>query len=61
MGSGLILGPVTPITVRALHALDAIATILLRVPRNEWEFVLKQAKEKAGDMRTNCSQKRRDD
>ncbi len=52
MSSGLILGPVTPITAEALHSLDAIALILLKTPRNEWEFVLLQAKSKAEDCHT---------
>ena len=50
MGSGLILGPINPITVEALHALAAIALILLKTPRNEWEFVLSQAKSKAEEI-----------
>lgn len=46
------LGPTNPISVEALRALDATTLILLKTPRDEWEFVLSQAKSKAEESFT---------
>ena len=40
-------GPLAPITCEAITAIDNIAEILEKAPRDEWEFILLQAKEKA--------------
>ncbi|MBI2446721.1 MAG: hypothetical protein HYV51_02780 [Parcubacteria group bacterium] len=40
-------GPLAPITFEALKAIDRVAKILKKAPRDEWEFILLQAKEKA--------------
>ena len=41
------LGLLTPVTSEALMTIDKIAEILEKAPRDEWEFILLQAKEKA--------------
>ena len=39
------IGPLAPISSKAMTALDKIAKILNNTPRSEWEFVLLQGKE----------------
>ncbi|HEY4494941.1 MAG TPA: hypothetical protein VJC01_00650 [Candidatus Paceibacterota bacterium] len=41
------LGPLAPVTFEAMTAIDNVAEILEKAPRDEWEFILLQAKEKA--------------
>ena len=42
------MNPFDPVSNEAMHAIDAIDAILQLVPRKEeWEFVLKQAEERA--------------
>jgi len=40
-------GPLAPVTFEAITAIDKVAEILKKAPKNEWEFILLQAKEKA--------------
>ena len=59
MENGMNIGPLAPISSKAMTALDKIAKILNNTPRSEWEFVLLQGKEKAEqkirDKRCGCS------
>ncbi len=43
-GNAMKTGPLDPLSKQALSAMDRIYKILAKVPRKEWEFVLKQAK-----------------
>ncbi len=42
-------GPLAPISVKAMRTLVKIAKILEKAPRDEWEFILLQAKNIAGE------------
>ena len=37
-------GLLTPVSKKAMTGMDRISKILVNVPQEEWEFVLKQAK-----------------
>lgn len=38
-------GSPAPVSKKAIVAMDRISKILEKVPQNEWEFILKQAKD----------------
>lgn len=43
-------GPLTPVSKKAMESIEKVARILQDVSEEEWLFVCKQAREKAGKI-----------
>jgi len=43
------VGPIEPISSKAIEAMDKISEILKNTPKSEWKFVLRQAEMKADE------------
>ena len=46
-------GPLEPVSSEAMTAISGVAKILSKVPKKEWQFVCKQAREKTDQEQLN--------